>query len=912
MIGRARETERLYALVDKLGTSGGALHLSGAIGIGKTLLLTQATERAARQGASTIYCTAPEPESTLPFSGAAQLLAPLRDHLRTLPGSQQRALAPCLGLAPPMSGNPLVEYTAAQALVAAASRETDLLLVVDDVHWLDQQSANLVSYVGRRLSRSHAAIIVAGRPWPRGKQEWGFPTLKLAPLTHAECGELASVRGAQLTDLELKRLYDWSGGNPQAIVDSLPHGPRVRIGPALDKLTLSPAPAAAWEQLLRLLPTETQRALFIVVADESCGGTHVAAALERTGASPDALVPMENVGLTRTDRHGVELLQPLLGHLSDDKTDPQTRAAVHGILAELSEGHERAWHLAAAASHPDDAVAEQLAAAAARARVEEGFAASSRSWQRAAELSRDPNRRAQLLVAAATDAIVSGDGPRALLCCETAVSQHAAQLDVRRLEGLAHAGSGHPHDAVDCLLAAAEENLVTDPVKAADLLAHAAAPAAATGRFTVSRRCGERVAALAPDTRSGPFTLSALSAHALTMAGQVDRAGALDVAITRLEEANPLTDQLAVARLAQALLWAGRPDEAHHVASAAVELATTSKAATCVALALVVRSEVRWWTGHWGSARTDATRAVEMTEHGDRGVLGEGLCLLARVAATAGDEETCEAAVDRLHREVEPTGALACGIHATASQGLLALGAGDVARAVDALGAAFETANSAGLGNPMVIPVAGDLGEALSRTGDNRSAALIASWLENRGQASGLPYVTAAALRLRALLAADVDAALDRLAHARGVLSDPPLRFELARTLLCEGQVLRRAHRIAEARTPLRRALDGFRGLGATSWAEQAAHELAATGLRPSHSRRSPSQQPTPLSPQELQVARAVTRGLTNSQVAGALFMSRKTVEAHLTRIYRKLGVHSRTDLTRVVLQGGLDRDVVG
>ena len=909
MIGRRREAAHLYALTDGLVSAGGAAHVSGTVGIGKTELLTHVLQRAADPGISTtVRIVAHEAERSLPYSGAAQLFAPLRQHVADLARAQQRALGPCLGLAPPMSGNPLVEYTAATALVAAAARTSALILVIDDAHWLDQQTANLLGYVGRRLLPTHAAIIVADRPWPHRDRTWGFSTVELAGLTPTECRELARARGTRLTELELKRLHDWTGGIPEAVLDNLPGAPgRANVAPV--EFTISPRLRAAWEQLLAMLPADTRVALCVAMADENSRGSHVRPALARMGLPLESLTALESLQLAKVGRDGVQLLDPMLAHLVDDRTDPGTRASVHHVLAELSTGHERAWHLAAAASHPDDDVSRQLAAAALHARGAEGFPASSRTWQRAAELSVDATRRADLLLAAATDAHLSGDGARAVACCEAVAAQPDPHLTarVRRIEGLARAGSGDPHGAVDCLLAGAEALGGTDAAAAADLVAHAAAPAATTGRFGLSRRCGERVTELVKGG-GGPFPLPALSAHALSMAGQLRQAAPLlDEATSRVDEAGPLTDQLSVARLAQALLWAGRPDRANHLASLTVDRATASLATTPLALALVVRSEIRWWTGQWGAARDDAARAVDLSEDGDRGVLGEALGMLARIAASTGDNACCLATVERLHTDVEPTGAVAAGIHATASRGLLDLGNGDLSRTVDELESAFEASEEGGLGNPMVIPVAYDLGEALARSGHVHRASLLAAWLEERGQTSGLPYASGAALRLRAVLAPDPDAALDRFAHACALQSDPRLPFELARTLLCEGRLLRRAHRVSEARAPLRKALNGFRGLGASSWAGQAENELAATGLRHEHSGEAPAT-PT-LSPQELQVALAVTRGLTNPEVAGSLFMSRKTVEAHLTRIYRKLGVHSRTDLTRLVAQGELGRD---
>jgi DNA-binding CsgD family transcriptional regulator len=205
-----------------------------------------------------------------------------------------------------------------------------------------------------------------------------------------------------------------------------------------------------------------------------------------------------------------------------------------------------------------------------------------------------------------------------------------------------------------------------------------------------------------------------------------------------------------------------------------------------------------------------------------------------------------------------------------------------------------------------VVPFAGDLAEALARAGAVARARQVLTWLEERAGATGLAYPRAAAARARGILAEDPDEAGAWFARARSAHQDQPMPFEQARTLLCEGEALRRARRPAASRRPLFRALTVFNGLGAEPWAARAMTELAAAGGR-ARNGTSPSALDS-LSPQELQVARAVGQGLNNIEAAAALFVSRKTVEAHLTRAYRKLGVRSRTELARLLLTRDVTR----
>ena len=195
---------------------------------------------------------------------------------------------------------------------------------------------------------------------------------------------------------------------------------------------------------------------------------------------------------------------------------------------------------------------------------------------------------------------------------------------------------------------------------------------------------------------------------------------------------------------------------------------------------------------------------------------------------------------------------------------------------------------------------AGSAGRLVGRAGQ------VLTWLQERADATGLAYPRAAAARARGILAEDPDEAETWFATARLAHQDQPMPFEQARTLLCEGEALRRARRPAASRLPLHRALAVFNGLGAQPWAARAMTELAAAGARARNGTSASALDA--LSPQELQVARAVGQGLNNVEAAAALFVSRKTVEAHLTRAYRKLGVRSRTELARLLLTRDVTR----
>jgi DNA-binding CsgD family transcriptional regulator len=400
-------------------------------------------------------------------------------------------------------------------------------------------------------------------------------------------------------------------------------------------------------------------------------------------------------------------------------------------------------------------------------------------------------------------------------------------------------------------------------------------------------------------------------AQAFSLSGDVDRtASYLRRAEELLSLSNPMDDLLGVGFLGLTLSQCERYSEARHHQLTLLQAARRLGSPTILSFALCLSGEIGWWSGQWTTAYADATEALQWSsENGQPGLVGHSLSMLDRLEAARGDRASCEAHVNRGQREVEPRGVRSMQVHSLAALGLAALSMGDMAEAAAKLQQSWDLACRFGVGNPDVVPVAGDLAEALARTGENGRCAQVLDWLEERANLTGLAYPRAVAWRARGILATDTDHAQELFVKSLSVLGDVgPIPFEQGRTLLCAGEALRRDRRPAAAREPLNRALAVFEHLGARPWAARASAELAASGVR---DRRLTVAAARPasleeLSPQELQVARIAGRGQNNSEVAAALFVSRKTVEAHLTRVYRKLGIRSRTELARILLANGI------
>jgi DNA-binding CsgD family transcriptional regulator len=277
---------------------------------------------------------------------------------------------------------------------------------------------------------------------------------------------------------------------------------------------------------------------------------------------------------------------------------------------------------------------------------------------------------------------------------------------------------------------------------------------------------------------------------------------------------------------------------------------------------------------------------------------------LARIEAARGEDAGCDEHLRRARRTTAETGNGCLDVYVGAVLGLAALTRGDPGAAVDHLETAWERTVAGGMRLPGLVPFAVDLAEAHVRCGhDDRARELIAS-LEERWAATGIVYAAAGAHRCRGIMASDAAAACREFTAARELHAALPMPFELARTGLCEGEALRRFRHVVEARTVLREARRAFETLGAAPWADRATAELLAGGGRGRAIPYEPAGLAA-LTPQELQIARSVADGKNNSEAAASLYVSRKTVEAHLTRVYRKLGVRSRVELTRLLLSAG-------
>lgn len=838
----------------------------GEPGIGRTVLLRRLADTADRR---VLWVRGRRAESELPFGAAAQLLGGL--DFDTVPQPQRRALEVALALSDGPAPSPLA--VCAGALGVLVGQREPLLVLVDDLQWVDPESRQLFEYVGQRLAGQPVTLVMGWREEPGDVPDVpDLPALRLAGLDVADCVRLARSCGLLLPDHDIAAAADLTGGNPSALLDSLTGG------------DMTPS---AWHGVLDRLPDATRLALFVLAVAEPAELASLDAALLELGLSLRDLAPAERLRLVTYDQNRLRLCHRLLRRALRTMTPTATRIAAYRALAATAGPELGLWYESLAATGPDEDLARRLVTAARTGR-------ETRLLRRAAELTGSTTSRAARLLAAAKAAVRVGQGERAAIWCQEAKVLRPGSVfraAVATTYARALVLSGRHREAGDELRAAAAGVALSEPTTAARLLIEATIPALALGEARLAADCAAEAEALHAGIPL-PSSARVRIAAARVQHGLPDRAASPDGAAALPSVAELAGDPLVLVQAAAVHLWAERWELARLAISTAIERLRGDTAPALLTVALAVRSDLGYRTGNWVAAAADAAESVRCAQPGH--AAAHGLIALARLDAVRGDARLCAQRLAQARRVaglsgLDPT-------LGPAVRGLAALGAGEPSAALEPLAAAWTDAVARGVANPNVVPFAGDLAEAHARCGNRESALEVLSWLEDRAVELRLRTPSTTILRCRGLLADDADEAAALFAAAEQAC-DWTLPFEVGRTLLCEGEVLRRHRRPSASRSVLRRALHVFESLGAAPWADRAEAELSATSDRGA---TRPAAIET-LTPQQLRIAQLVATGRNNVEVAEALFLSRKTVEAHLTQVYRKLGVHSRVQLVNAL-----------
>jgi DNA-binding CsgD family transcriptional regulator len=900
LLGRTAERAVLDDLVaGATEARSGVLVLRGEPGVGKTALLDDIASR--RGPLRLIRAAAIESEVELPYAGLHQLLYPLLDHFDRLPPPQAQALRGAFGLEPGRGEDRFVVAVAVLSLLADVAGGTGLLCLIDDAQWLDQASSAALGFAARRLHAEGVALVFALRD---GADRWldtaNLPTLALRGLDAEAATSLLASRAPQLPAAVVDALVAGTGGNPLALLE-LPSAlqPDQLSGqaPLPDPLPVGRTVEDHFVAAAGRLPEPARRLLLLAAAEDAGDLSLLLRAAAELHLGPEALDDAERSGLLHI-RHGrIAFRHPLVRSAVYQRAPFNARRSAHLALAAALDGEPRSdrryWHLAAAAVGPDPELAAHLEAEARRISDQSGPAAAAAAWERSASLTPPGPQRADRLVAAADAAWDAGSPLRALALLDRAESPRSpAAAD--RLRGLIELRCGEPATAYQLLVKSATDAAADDPHAALESLVMAGEAASFSGDAAQTVEIGRLAAGMPTDTHPDDrMTVLMLAGIAAAMSGEWESAATQLRSV--VDAGSAVATPVALLRAGRAAFYLGDEDAARSLHARTVATARQLGSVGALPLALDRLAFSDCLAGRLNDAAIAADEGQRLAaEIGHYETRAHHLVTLILVAGWRGDEEACRGhaaealALAAERRIVLVSSAVSWGL------GLLELGSGQAARALDRL-----TELVRGPGHPAVqvwaIP---DLVEAASRAHQPDAALRPLAQFERWAQRNGTAWARAVALRCRAQVSTNSDA-LAHLERAVALHAGATRPLEYARTRLVYGEALRRDRRRSAARTHLRAAAEQFDRAGARLWARRAAAELRATGETIGASGATSIDV---LTPQELQIARMAAEGVSNPTIAEHLFLSRRTVEYHLRKVFIKLGVASRTELVRVDL----------
>ncbi|MET7511878.1 AAA family ATPase [Streptomyces sp. NPDC005480] len=902
LIGRHQDLAFIRSFLHESVIQGAALLLTGEAGVGKTALLDALAEDAAQRGVRVLRAQGVQFEADISYAGLNQLLLPLFDEFRILDAGHRDALNVAVGIGDGPTPDRLLTSTAVLLLLRVISMETPLLVVVDDLPWLDRATTGVLGFIARRLVGSNVSFVAACRTGSDSFFESsGLTEHRLHPLDDVSAAELLALAHPDVSPGVRRRIVAEAHGNPLALVElptALSREQRTALTAVPAVLPLSERLQTMFVSRVVNLPAPTRELLLLAALD----GTGDLAPIEAAAAGRaiiDDLAPAELDRLVEvsTGTRRLSFRHPLIGSAVVTHATTTERRRAHQALADALTGQSerRAWHLGEAAMSPDEEVAALLEHAA-HLRIRRGDALGAvTALTRAAGLSPAPADKSRRLAEAAYIGTDAGgelvDASRLLAGAREADptghdSLHAAAASAfllinedgdivtahRLLVGAIENGD-HSYDASDTALIDALHSLVLlcsyggDPMLWEPLFKALArlTPAPSDLLWTVAHT-------FADPARTGPRGL--------------DR---LDALLARIGD-----DATQLVRIGTAAVY---PDRLAEVRDASLRLVEQGRSGTAPVRrrlgALMHLSMDGYHSGRWDDATRLAAEGLALCEqHGYRFFAWELQYVQALVAAARGGMETSDALISDMVRWAAPRGAHGARRFASHAKTLGALGRGDFE---DAYRHALVVSPAGSLAPyvPLAMWCAMDLVEAAIRSGRTDEAAAHTAAMRQSAMADLSPRLSLLVLACEALTAPGDDA-VELFDRALSPAEADKWPFDTARVRLFFGEHLRRRRATKEAREQLVTALESFEELGAAPWASRAATELRATGYA------GPAIAPVKsafLTAQELQIATLAAKGLTNKQIAERLFLSHRTIGTHLYQIYPKLGISSRTAL---------------
>jgi DNA-binding CsgD family transcriptional regulator len=894
LLGRKVETD----IVDEVLRDGGALVVTGPAGIGKSALLLEAERSARERGMTVLAATGVQAETRLPFAGLHQLLRPILHAAERLPAPQRDALSTAFGERDTQPPSRFLVGLGTLSLLTDAAADGGLLVIAEDVQWLDVGTVAVLAFVARRLGSDPVSLLIGireGHESPLGDSH--LVELRLEGLGDAAAGELLDASGSHLSSAVRARILAEAQGNPLALIElpSALASEQVAGTESLPELLpLTTRLERAFAARMEDLSPETNTQLLVAAVNDSADVGEVLLASARIGGAIDTAPALEEAaetGLVDLDPVEVHFRHPLVRSAIAQAASDADRRAAHAALAAVLTRHpdRRAWHRAASIVEAADDVAEELEAAAVRAERRGGMGAAVAGFERAAQLSTDLHERGRRLTRAADLAFELGRRGTVTRLLGQARSLELSELTRVRMtwieEMLAQRILGAA-ELASLVGVADRARELGDPDLAIDMLwmgaqrcYWSAVDPETRGRIVDA---AERIGSIDDDPRLlGIVAYAAPTERGSSVVEQVSR---------------PIDDE------------AGHPEVTRLLGTAAAVVGAFDLAIGPLASAAgVLRAQGRlghlgrllvlegWSSVHladWNAAATAAEEARALASEMDDQLWGAGAKVVQAIIAAARGEATV---AETLAAEVEEV-ALPLGVS-------FLLAAGQIARGVSALGdgrylEAYEHLRrlldpSDPAHHPLISTLAiGDLIDAAVHSGHRNDASVVLEELSSLEEGCAAPRFRSGMRFGRALVADDAEAEVLFQAALDADLSRWP--FDRARVLLAYGAWLRRQRRVAESRAPLRGARDAFDALGALPWGERARQELRAAGevSRP----RTPEMRDR-LTPQELQIAQMAADGLSNREIGHRLYLSHRTVGSHLYRIFPKLGVAARSEL---------------
>jgi len=908
LIGREAELAAARAAMAEAAVGrGSVLVIAGEPGIGKTALLEALTHAA---GWRVVRTTGVEAEGSVAFATLQGILWPLRSDLDQLESGQARLLGGVMNLGPVEAGTTFAVGAATLALLSVASRGQPLLVIVDDAHWADVASQEVLAFVGRRLGSERIAMLAGVRESESSTlaDEKSFRRITLLGLPDEAARELLQTASrGELAPTVVETLLAACAGNPLgllqlplALSDAQRHGDE----PLPDQIEAGPSIQKAFAARAQDLDEAQRRALLVLAA---AGGAD-AIVLTRLAISAHVIAALTASGLVEQRAGTLSFRHPLMQAAVYGAASPAERRAAHRDLAAIAEGARRAWHLAAATAGPDESVALALVQIAGEVRLAGGLAAEAAALERAAELTPDPEFRARRMLAATQAWRRAGRLQHGLAIADRALPlaktvRTRAELQLERGRFLAR--SNQPEVARNLLLAEADRAAQVEPGLAARMLVEGVYPSGidtnSAWAVTVSRR------AMALAGRRGDLAeLEATNAVVEHRTELGEPPNGEDVALVM--RAAELLENPDLRAGSEVLFWISYclalfefDERARTLSDIGLAEARTAGDVWNLCYGLYARAAIEQTTGRLDAARPYAIEGLALAEDiGEMFRFNEASSIMAELEAFRG----AGAEAKRIHAarrgvvERDPsTPFYVANIH-----GCIALANADFEEGVKSFEKTLPFLHGGGPARGWYHLVRLGLAEAYLGAGRKRDAD--AQLRAIAPEIEGSPLLRPKAKLLRVEASAAPEGRYDTMfSRVTEMLDAMPQPFDRARTELAWGGRLAASKRTGEAASHMERALAHFEVLGAVGWADRTRRELqAVTGK----ARQAVPRRTDVLTPQEMRIAQHAAGGMRDREIAAVLYLSPRTVESYLQSAYRKLDVSNRTQLAAVLSADGI------